>query len=525
MYCIYLRKSRADYEAEQRGEGETLSRHRDILTALAAHNHHPIGHIYQEIVSGETISDRPQVQQLISDLADGKWKGVYVMEIERLARGDAMDQGLITHAFKSSGALIITPLKTYDPTRDQIDETYLEFSLFMSRQEYKTHHRRLQGGREQSANEGKFLGSRAAYGYRKIPLPNDKGFSLIIHEEEAAVVRQIFDWYLNGFNGKPSGITAIGNRLTELHVSPGVHGTVWNACRIHRILTNPVYLGIIQWGRDKTVRTVTPTGVTKKRVLQKQGDLHPGLHPAIISQDVFDAVQAKLHAVGSSRMVPVHKTRSLANPLAQLVVCSECGRTLKHLTQAGRTPARLVCPTHGCPTVQSARDLVEQAVLATLRSWLADAGRTSSAPAPVHDDRDFIAASIASMQSDRQKLLRQIDNLHDLVEQQVYSVQQYNERYVVLHKRLQDLEASIASEQARLDSQPVYCTPAELAPSIVRLLDLYDSPSATAAEKNALLKECISKVVYTKQNRGLILRGKTYSSPSGFELVILPKLK
>ena len=112
MYCIYLRKSRADYEAEQRGEGETLSRHRDILTALAAHNRHPIGQIYQEIVSGETISDRPQVQQLIADLAAGKWKGVYVMEIERMARGDAMDQGLITHAIKASEALIITPLKT-----------------------------------------------------------------------------------------------------------------------------------------------------------------------------------------------------------------------------------------------------------------------------------------------------------------------------------------------------------------------------------------------------------------------------
>lgn len=523
MYCIYLRKSRADYEAEQRGEGETLSRHRDILTALAAHNRHPIGQIYQEIVSGETISDRPQVQQLIADLAAGKWKGVYVMEIERLARGDAMDQGLITHAIKASGALIITPLKTYNPAHDQIDDTFLEFSLFMSRQEYKTHHRRMQGGRSQSAREGKFLSSRAAYGYRKVKIEGDKGFTLAIHEEEAAVVRQIFDWYLNGIDGRPVGITAIANRLTDLRVPVGENASIWNGSRIHRILTNPVYIGVIQWGRDKTVRTVTPTGVEKKRVLLKEGERHPGLHPAIISQEVFDAAQRKLHSVGSSRMLPVHTKRTLSNPLAQLVFCSECGRALKHLTTCGRLKARLVCPTHGCPTVQASRDLVEQAVLATLRSWLSDVGRTPAPVPPAHDDRSFIASAIASMRSDREKLLRQIDSLHDLVEQRVYSVDQYNERYVVLHTRLKDLDASIASEQARLDAQPVYCTREELAPAIIRLLDLYDT--STPAQKNALLHECISKVIYSKTQRGVVNHGVAHVSPASFELVILPKLK
>ena len=52
MYCIYLRKSRADMEAEARGEGETLARHNRILTALALRRYLSIGHIYQELVSG-----------------------------------------------------------------------------------------------------------------------------------------------------------------------------------------------------------------------------------------------------------------------------------------------------------------------------------------------------------------------------------------------------------------------------------------------------------------------------------------
>lgn len=219
-YCMYLRKSRADFEAEQRGEGETLARHRAVLTGLAARNHHAIGHIYQEIVSGETLSDRPQAQALLADVAAGKWRGVYVMEVERLARGDTMDQGLVAHAFKAAGTFIITPSKTYNPA-DPSDEDYFEFSLFMSRREYKTINRRMQGGRVQSTREGKFIASRAPYGYRKYKLPNEKGYSLTIHDEEAAIVRQIFDWYLHD----GSGISRIASRLMQLHAPVGEHGT------------------------------------------------------------------------------------------------------------------------------------------------------------------------------------------------------------------------------------------------------------------------------------------------------------
>ena len=50
VYAIYLRKSRADIEAEKLGEGETLARHKKILTELAARKGLYIGKIYQEIV-------------------------------------------------------------------------------------------------------------------------------------------------------------------------------------------------------------------------------------------------------------------------------------------------------------------------------------------------------------------------------------------------------------------------------------------------------------------------------------------
>ena len=62
-YCIYLRKSRADLEAEAHGEGETLSRHKTALLELARRMGITISATYEEIVSGETIAARPQMQR------------------------------------------------------------------------------------------------------------------------------------------------------------------------------------------------------------------------------------------------------------------------------------------------------------------------------------------------------------------------------------------------------------------------------------------------------------------------------
>ena len=69
-YCLYLRKSRADMEAEARGEGETLARHEKLLLEVAKRGPYTVTQIYREIVSGETIAARPVVQQLLQEVEE-----------------------------------------------------------------------------------------------------------------------------------------------------------------------------------------------------------------------------------------------------------------------------------------------------------------------------------------------------------------------------------------------------------------------------------------------------------------------
>lgn len=161
-YCCYLRKSRKDMEAEAHGQGETLARHEKRLRDYADSVGIKISKFYREVVSGETISARPVMQQLLTDVENGMWTGVLVVEVERLARGNTLDQGIVSNAFQYSNTKIITPLKTYDPNNDY-DEEYFEFGLFMSRREYKKINQRLHEGILSSVNEGKHVGASAPY--------------------------------------------------------------------------------------------------------------------------------------------------------------------------------------------------------------------------------------------------------------------------------------------------------------------------------------------------------------------------
>ena len=130
IFAIYLRKSRKDLENK---DYDVLKRHRKILLDFAKSKNIVIHEedIYEEVVSGETIQDRPVIQNLLKKIEVGYYKAVLVMEIERLARGNTIDQGIIAQAFQLTNTLIITPQKTYD-TRNEFDNEFLEFGLFMS---------------------------------------------------------------------------------------------------------------------------------------------------------------------------------------------------------------------------------------------------------------------------------------------------------------------------------------------------------------------------------------------------------
>lgn len=523
-YAVYLRKSRKDEEAEAHGEGETLSRHLTMLTDLARRNGHTFSAIYREVVSGESISGRPEMIRLLHDVSHGRWAGVYCTEIERLARGNTMDQGRVAEAFQLSHTKIITLSKQYDPDNEYDDE-YFEFGLFMARREYKAINRRIQAGRRQSVAEGRYIYGRTPYGYRRVKIPDGKGYTMAIDEEEADVVRRVFRQYAE----TPDGLTVIARQLTEEHTPVGLWGKGWTESRLHRILTNEQYLGMVRDGKDKQIKVMEHGQIRKKRIVTKEYTLVDGLHPAIIDRVTFDACQRKLQSPrprgGESspgfnhrQGIPKNDGKYRSNPLVGLIVCGECGHVMRRKAACGRQADRIFCHTPGCPTVATYFDAVEQEILAVLRSWMesADVGENKQI------DRAAAAAQkrLENLRRERAESMSQLDHLYELVERGVYTDDIFTARHSALKQRIADLDAQIV--EANHQAGPKYATPEQLHDQIRTLLAAYDT--ADAAQKNAMLKRCISKVVYHKSERGNTIRGRVVVPGNHFELEIYPRI-
>lgn len=490
-FAIYLRKSREDIAAEARGEGETLARHEKTLLDLAARLNIEIrpDAIYREIVSGDTIAARPMMQRLLQEVEARLWDGVLTMDIDRLARGETIDQGIMAQAFKYSGTRIITPYKTYDPANDT-DETFMEFNLFMARQEYKTIKRRLQAGRLASVKEGHYIGTRMPFGYERLVDKGGKGISLQIVPEKAAMVRQIFAWYLDGV-----GANTIANRMNAMGITTDL-GNSWDGNRIRNLLRNPTYIGMVQWNRRKTVVSVQGGERTKSRPLSDEYICIRGQHDPIIDQETWNQIQAMF---GGHRKPPVNATKKTMNPLSSLIRCGICGRTMVRRPYCRGDMLR--CTTPNCTIVTTYISIVEDAILDTLKGWTREYGRVVRPPV-----RDKLIAeaeeSTRKQLMDTIKMLNgQMGKLHDLLERNIYSEDVYLQRSSEIAGRIKETETALSSlKSVRAPDDMIR----NAIPQTRTVIAAYRRAS-TIEQKNELLKSVIDHVVYFKDvkcNRG-----------------------
>lgn len=519
QYCIYLRKSRADDDAEQRGEGETLARHEATLLALATKRQLTIGEIYREVVSGETLASRPAMQQLLTAVEKGLWHGVIVMEIERLARGNTLDQGIVANAFKYNDTLIVTPSKTYDPN-NEFDEEYFEFGLFMSRREYKTINRRMQQGRRTSASEGKFCGSIPPFGYDRQKLSKEKGYMLVVNPVEAEIVTMIYEWYAYGDTQEDGttvdiGRNTIAKRLNQLGIK-NRRGGAWATSSVTRMLQNPTYAGKTIWDYRKTKKRTVEGKIITYRPVNNEPLIYDGLHPAIVSNELWQAVA---HKVKEKRPSAVPAQKEMKNPMSGIVRCGDCGALMQRRPyQKSNQSSTLICMTHDCRNVSAPLYMVEARLLDTLSQWVTSHELLwkASKNTPVSAKRRALDVAMKNAEKEKENAQIQLNNIFDLLEQGVYSVELFTKRNQSLSEKITQAEKQHLSLLAQSDQlKSADLNHSFLIPKIQKLLDVYGT--IPVREQNKLLREIIGRADYKKT-----VNGRWYNAPDTFELTVFP---
>lgn len=492
LYCAYLRKSRRDEEMELRGQGETLARHAQALAGLAERLGIRIAQTYREVVSGDTIADRPEVRRLLEDVNAGLWDGVLVMDVDRLGRGDSIDQGVIMQSFLYSDTLIITPDKVYDPSEDS-DAEFFEIKLFFSRREYSAIKKRLQRGRLASAMDGCYMGTRPVYGYERVKLQGRKGWSLKVVPEKAAIVRSVFDWYAHGLDGRPAGSMVIADRLNQMGLRTDL-GNRFTSSNILHMLQNPVYMGKVLWNQRQTVYRIEDGRRVASRPKSENAVIVDGRHEAIIEEPLWREVQAMF---ATHARHPGNAAKKLTNPLAGLVVCSECGFHLNAKPSAGRRGPFLTCFTQRCPTYAAYLFAVEDAILKALEGWVEEFSGDADARRRFDASANADTAARKQLAAQREALDEQLRRSYDLLEQGVYTVGEFRQRRADLTARIAAVDEALGG----LDSAPKPAPRAALIPRVITVLETYRT-CETPEQKNALLRTVVDHVVYHKTQRG-----------------------
>ena len=466
QYAMYLRKSRFDRDYAELSVEETLKRHKAILDRTAGERGYYIAQIYYEVVSGESIAARPEIQKLLEAVGNELYAGVLVVDLERLARGNSADQAYISQVFQFSSTI----------------------------------NRRLLRGRDSSASEGKYISSIAPYGYQKKKLENEKGFTLEPDPEEADVVKKIFQLFL-----QHNGTKTIANYLNDQKI-PTRHGDLWTYSTISNIVTNPVYTGKIRRGWSKQVKSMED-GVVKKHIKRTKnyGDypVYEGLHPALISEEIF--LRAQEIRLEKSPNTKVKGDFELQNAFAGLLFCKCCGKRIGRTTLAASQNhrVRLRCVNaRNCHNSSSDYDVVEEEIVNALRLWF-EGYKVKIETVGYADDIKECNAQIKRFQQEIDKLNAQLTKAFNLVEQGIYTLEIFQQRRDSLTSSIADArDRQLQAEKLLLDYEENETSRNSLIPQTTAPLECYEE--MRISERNAILKTILEKIEYRKGKDGNI---------------------
>lgn len=469
--CIYLRKSRTDLEEEARAalKGEkydTLQKHRTELLRFAKNNELVIVDIFEEVESGSTITNRNEIQNVLSNVKNNKYDAILCIAYDRLSRGDKEDQGKIENVLKKNNTLILTPSKLYDLNSEE-GETSLEIDSFISRIEFRRIKGRMEAGKHRSAMLGQNVSSKVPFGFKK----NPETKKLEPFEEEAAIVRMVYSLCIEGY-----GCSAIATKLFNSGVKTK-KGNDFTKKTIADLIKNVKYKGSQFYGATKNKRKSKDVSYTENA------------HTGIVSVEDWQLANQMI----KQRKIPIPSTRTLKNPFASILCCSSCNKTMKAVHD--KSTIRLVCTTLGCQTRSTLLEIVEVKVIEALNEILANID------IEVKEEDNNILEELLKQKKQLDNKIDELhiqrNSLHEFLEKRIYTPEVFLERQQTINNEIEKIEEKKFLLDEDISNEiNKYNNAKNLKPTIINCLELYFKSNPT--QKNKLLKSFISKISYSR---------------------------
>lgn len=256
---------------EQATEGFSINAQiEEIETYAQKNNMEIVARYVDEGVSGKNISGRPEMKRLLKDIESKDFTTVIVYKIDRISRKskDALE---IAERCEQANISLISLKENFDiatPMGKMIFQIMSNFSEF----ERNSIVDRAKMGMLQRAKQGLYNGGRV-FGYESV------NKELVVNEEEAHVIRLIFD-----YAEQDMGYKAIVSRINTMGYKTK-RGAHFSINTIKTILDNPLYVGKIRFNRYQNWAEKHRKGKNEDYILVE------GKHTSIITQEQWDRVQ------------------------------------------------------------------------------------------------------------------------------------------------------------------------------------------------------------------------------------------
>ncbi len=264
-----------------------------------------------EGISGTSLDRRDDFDRMMRDAERGRIDKILVKSVSRFAR-NTRDCLVVLRRLNSLGVSVQFEKENIDT---ETLTTELMVSVFgsLAQEESISISQNQQWSYRKRMKNGEYITNIAPFGYRLID-----GKRLEIIEDEAKIVRWIFNSYLSGMN-----MYEIADKLTEMGMPTTGGKPYWQYTTVNYLLHNEKYIG------DSLVQKTCRTDVFPYKEVDNKGQKAQyyveNSHPAIISREIFERVQ-----VLAKRRAPCKGARHHNYPLSRIVVCGNCGSTFKH---------------------------------------------------------------------------------------------------------------------------------------------------------------------------------------------------
>lgn len=425
--AIYVRLSREDGDKE---ESDSISNQKDLLLDFASHHDDiRIVDIFEDDGWSGTNFNRPAFIKMIDLIKKGEINCVIVKDLSRFGRNYIESGNYLEQIFPFLNVRFVSVTDMLDSYRNpsQMNTIAVPIKNIINDEYCRDISNKVRSSLTMKRKKGEFIGSFAAYGFIKDPL--NKG-RIIIDEEAAEVVRQIYDWFLEGL-----GIITICKKLNSLgivnptaykkskgmnyrHPNSEMNDALWCEGTVRRILTDRKYCGDMVQGQNK----VTSYKVQKsRRVPEKDWIIVENTHDPIVSREVYMRVQELLGR--DTRKAPKQEKVYL---FSGYVKCADCGRAMNRMTNnhsygeyryylcsTYKRASQEACTRH---TIRS--DYMEKAVLRAIQLQVAIAVDVEKVIGEVNQENHVSKASwslekvIAGKEQELKRLNRIKDSLY-----------------------------------------------------------------------------------------------------------------